>query len=121
MHDLQILWSHSRKTLLNSLQRAHSVALEQLSEARTLLVAVRTPQGRREAWRAARPLVAFALAYVAAWSYLFVAAFLGAQPPPTPLFPPGAVLLCALILAPLGRWWLYLLAAFLIQVPILAY
>jgi PAS domain S-box-containing protein len=63
----------------------------------------------------------FAAAYLAAWSYLFVAAFLGAHPPPAPLFPPAAVLVSALLLAPPRRWWVYLIAAFVIQVPILAY
>src|SRR5262249_17350971 len=38
-----------------------------------------------------------------------------------PLFVPGAVLLCALLLTPPRRWWLYLVVAFAIQVPILAY
>jgi signal transduction histidine kinase/integral membrane sensor domain MASE1 len=61
------------------------------------------------------------VAYLVAWSYLFIAAFLGAKPPPAPLFPPGAVLLAALVLTPPRRWALYLGAAFVIQVPILAY
>jgi PAS domain S-box-containing protein len=71
-------------------------------------------------WRAGRPLLVFAVAYVAAWSYLFVAAFLGATPPPAPLFPPGAVLLSAILLTPWWHWWRFLVAAFVIQVPILA-
>jgi PAS domain S-box-containing protein len=50
-----------------------------------------------------------------------VAKFLGAHPPPAPLFPPEAVLISALLLTPPRRWWRYLALAFLIQVPILAY
>ena len=79
-----------------------------------------TREGRRPAWRAARPPLVFAAAYLAAWSYLFVAAFLGSHPPPAPLFPPAAVLVCALLLTSPRRWWVYLVAAFVIQVPILA-
>jgi PAS domain S-box-containing protein len=76
---------------------------------------------RQTAWRMIWPLLAFAAAYIMAWSYLFVSAFLGAHPPPAPLFPPEAVLITALLLTPPRRWWIYLVAAFLIQVPILAY
>jgi PAS domain S-box-containing protein len=76
---------------------------------------------RQAAWRMIWPLLAFAAAYIVAWSYLFVSAFLGAHPPPAPLFPPEAVLITALLLTPPRRWWIYLVAAFLIQVPILAY
>lgn len=114
-------WSRYRKALLISRHRTRIVIADQLTDIRRFLVSLRTPGGLRAGWRAARPLVVFAVAYIAAWSYLFIAAFLGAKPPPAPLFAPGAVLLCALLLAPPRRWWLYLLAAFAIQVPILAY
>jgi PAS domain S-box-containing protein len=75
----------------------------------------------RATWRAGRPLLVFAVAYLVAWSYLFVAAFLGKAPPPAPLFAPGAVLLSAILLTPSRHWWRFLVAAFVIQVPILAY
>ncbi|HEX5439749.1 MAG TPA: PAS domain S-box protein [Ktedonobacterales bacterium] len=114
-------WSRYRKMLLMSLHRARIAVVEQLTDIRLFLVSLRTPEGLRASWQAARPLVVFAVAYVVAWSYLFIAAFLGAKPPPAPLFAPGAVLLCALLLMPPRRWWLYLLVAFVIQVPILAY
>lgn len=114
-------WSRLRKALLMSLLRARFAITEQLTDVRLFVVSLRTPEGLRAGWRTMRPLVVFAVAYIAAWSYLFIAAFLGAKPPPAPLFVPGAVLLCALLLSPPRRWWLYLLAAFLIQVPILAY
>jgi PAS domain S-box-containing protein len=114
-------WSRYRKMLLMSLHRMRIAIIEQLTEIRLYLVSLRTPEGLRTGWQAARPLAVFAMAYIAAWSYLFIAAFLGAKPPPAPLFAPGAVLLCALLLAPPRRWWLYLLAAFVIQVPVLAY
>src|SRR5215469_118657 len=71
--------------------------------------------------RVARPLGVFAVAYLAAWSYLFIALFVGAKPPPAPLFPPAAVLLSALLLTPPRHWWRFLAVAFVIQVPILAY
>jgi PAS domain S-box-containing protein len=114
-------WSRLRKTLLMLLHRARFAVLALLTDTRLFVVSLRTPEGLRAGWRAVRPLVVFAVAYIAAWSYLFIAAFLGAKPPPAPLFVPGAVLLCALLLVPPRRWWLFLLAAFLIQVPILAY
>jgi PAS domain S-box-containing protein len=103
-----------------SLHRARIAVIEQVTDMRLLLISMRTPQGARASWRSVQPFVVFAVAYIVAWSYLFIAAFLGAKPPPAPLFLPGAVLLCALLLAPPRRWWLYLLTAFLIQVPILA-
>jgi PAS domain S-box-containing protein len=71
--------------------------------------------------RAARPLLLVAAAYVTSWSYLFIATFLGAKPPPAPLFLPGAILLSALLLSPLRHWWRFVVAAFVIQLPILAY
>ena len=114
-------WSRLRKALVMSLHRARFAVLEQLTDIRLFVVSLRTPEGLRAGWRTMRPLVVFAVTYIAAWSYLFIAAFLGAKPPPAPLFVPGAVLLCALLLSPPRRWWLYVLAAFLIQVPILAY
>jgi PAS domain S-box-containing protein len=88
---------------------------------RKQLALLRSYVYRQVAWRMIWPLLAFAAAYIAAWSYLFVSAFLGAHPPPAPLFPPEAVLITALLLTPPRRWWIYLVAAFLIQVPILAY
>jgi PAS domain S-box-containing protein len=102
-------------------RRAPTARAGSLAAARAQLASLRTHASWWQVWRVVRPVVAFAVAYTAAWSYLFVAAFLGAKPPPAPLFPPGAVLLCALVLAPTRRWWLYLVAAFVIQVPILAY
>jgi PAS domain S-box-containing protein len=74
----------------------------------------------RATWCALRPLLLFAVAYVAAWSYQLVAAFIGATPAPAPLFVPGAVLLSAILLTPSRHWWRFLLVAFVIQVPILA-
>ncbi|PWT73407.1 MAG: hypothetical protein C5B60_08200 [Chloroflexi bacterium] len=71
--------------------------------------------------RRIRPLLIFGAAYITAWSYLFVATFLGAHPPPAPLFPPAAVLITALLLTPPRRWRIYLVEAFVIQIPILAY
>src|SRR5215469_6267434 len=71
--------------------------------------------------RRIRPLLIFGAAYITAWSYLFVATFLGAHPPPAPLFPPAAVLITALLLTPPRRWWIYLAEAFVIQIPILAF
>jgi PAS domain S-box-containing protein len=121
MNHPQPDWSRLRKTLLMSLHRARFAVVEQLTDIRLFVVSLRTPEGLRAGWQAVKPLVVFAVAYIAAWSYLFIAAFLGAKPPPAPLFAPGAVLLCALLLAPPRRWWLFLLAAFVIQVPILAY
>ncbi len=88
---------------------------------RMRLVALGQRLTRQDTWREARPLLLFSVSYIVAWSYLFVAAFLGGHPPTAPLFPPGAVLLTALLLTPPRRWWLYLVAAFVIQVPILAY
>lgn len=114
-------WSRYRKMLLMWRHRARNAVVEQLTEIRLFLVSLRAPEGLRASWPVVRPFVVFAVAYIAAWSYLFIAAFLGAKPPPAPLFAPGAVLLCALLLAPPRRWWLYLLVAFVIQVPILAY
>jgi hypothetical protein len=84
-------------------------------------VSLRSQVRRQVTWSMARPLLVFAAAYIVAWSYLFVATFLGHHPPPAPFFPPAAVLISALLLAPPRRWWLYLVAAFLIQIPILAY
>ena len=75
----------------------------------------------RAAWKETRPLLIFAAAYIIAWSYLFVATFLGSHPPPAPLFPPEAILISALLVTSPRRWWLYLIVAFLIQFPILAY
>jgi PAS domain S-box-containing protein len=92
-----------------------------LDASRTQLVSVPDVVSRHAAWMQTRPLLVFAAAYITAWSYLFVATFLGAHPPPAPLFPPEAVLITALLLTPPRRWWAYLMAAFLIQVPILVY
>ena len=89
--------------------------------SKTAAVSLREDVRGHVTWNEIRPLLLFGVAYVIAWSYLFVATFLGAHPPPAPLFPPEAVLLCALLLVSPRRWWLYLVAAFLIQVPILAY
>jgi hypothetical protein len=89
-------------------------------EWRKQLALLRSYVYRQTAWRMLWPLLAFAAAYIVAWSYLFVSAFLGAHPPPAPLFPPEAVLITALLLTSPRRWWIYLVAAFLIQVPILA-
>jgi PAS domain S-box-containing protein len=88
---------------------------------RKQLALLRSYVYRQATWRLIWPMLAFAAAYIVAWSYLFVSAFLGAHPPPAPLFPPEAVLITALMLTPPRRWWVYLVAAFLIQIPILAY
>jgi PAS domain S-box-containing protein len=121
MRDVEVLMGRLKASLAVQPQLARTALLEQLARWPAQLASLRTVEGRQIAWCAARPLLVFAAAYIAAWSYLFVAAFLGAQPPPAPLFPPGAVLLCAILLTPPRRWWLYLVAAFVLQVPILAY
>ncbi len=121
MYNSPVPWSRFRETLVKTLERARADIFERTTDLRTQLVTLRTQQGWHAVWREQQSLVVFAAAYVGAWSYLFIAAFIGAKPPPAPLFLPGAVLLCTLILAPPHRWRVYLLAAFLIQVPILAY
>jgi PAS domain S-box-containing protein len=121
MRDFQVLVGRWRTSLAAQLRLVRTALLGHLASWPAQLAPLRTVKGRQRAWRAARPLFKFAAAYIVAWSYLFVAAFLGAHPPPAPLFPPAAVLLCALLLTPPRRWWLYLVAAFVIQVPILAY
>jgi PAS domain S-box-containing protein len=88
---------------------------------KTELASIPAQRHGRAAENRIRALLVFAAAYIVAWSYLFVATFLGAHPPPAPLFPPEAVLISALLLTSPRRWWQYLIAAFLIQVPILAY
>ncbi|HEU5437766.1 MAG TPA: PAS domain S-box protein [Ktedonobacterales bacterium] len=121
MNDIRVDLDGVRKQLVTRLNDGVAMALSFAMMWGTQLIALREPGRREEAWHAARPVLVFAAAYITAWSYLLIAAFLGDQPPPAPLFLPGAVLLCALLLAPPRRWWLYLAAAFLIQVPILAY
>jgi signal transduction histidine kinase len=54
-----------------------------------------------------RSLLLFALAYFAAYGY----GSLFGQANSSPLWFPDSVLLCALLLTPLRKWWFYLLAA----------
>lgn len=114
-----------RTNLVANVDHIRATLPPHVAEWRTRVLSLRDREKRRvirrAAWRAAWPLLVFAVAYIAAWSYLFVAAFLGDHPPPAPLFPPGAVLFSALMLAPPRRWWRFLVVAFVIQVPILAY
>lgn len=121
MNDIRVDLDGVRKRLVAGLSDGVAIALSLAMMCGTRLVALREPARRQEAWHAARPLLVFAAAYIAAWSYMLIASFLGKQPPVAPLFLPGAVLLCALLLTPPRSWWHYLVAAFLIQVPILAY
>jgi PAS domain S-box-containing protein len=121
MCDVLPRLSTLRTALVARLNAAKSAWPPRLADWRAQVVALYQRVNWAKVWRAARPVAIFAGAYLVAWSYLYVATFLGAQPPPAPLFPPGAVLLCALILTPPRRWWLYLATAFMLQVPILAY
>ncbi|HKT40087.1 MAG TPA: hypothetical protein VJR48_17080, partial [Ktedonobacterales bacterium] len=61
-------WSRLRKTLLMSLHRARFAALALLTDIRLFVVSLRTSEGLRAGWRTVRPLVVFAVAYIAAWS-----------------------------------------------------
>jgi PAS domain S-box-containing protein len=110
-----------RKRLAVYLHAIKISLFEGNADSKTQVVGLPETESRRSVWQEARPILLFAAAYIVAWSYLFVATFLGAHPPPAPLFPPAGVLISALLLTPPRRWWLYLVAAFLIQVPILAY
>jgi PAS domain S-box-containing protein len=121
MNDTLLRLDTVRKELVSHLGVLQTTLRAYLAIWRTQIVSLRARASWQEAWSAAWPILVFAAAYIAAWSYLFVAAFLGAHPPPAPLFPPEAVLITALLLTPPRRWWLYLAAAFVIQVPILAY
>jgi signal transduction histidine kinase len=58
-----------------------------------------------------RTFLLFALAYFAAYGY----GSLFSQTTSSPLWFPDSVLLCALLLTPLRKWWFYLLAAFSIR------
>jgi hypothetical protein len=63
--------------------------------------------GRPLTVRDLRSLLIFAAAYFAACGY----GSLFGQTRAAPLWFPDSVLLCALLLTPFGKWWLYLLAA----------
>ena len=58
-----------------------------------------------------RSLLLFALAYFAAYGY----GSLFGQTSAAPLWFPDSVFRCALLLTPLRKWWIYLLAAFAIR------
>lgn len=58
-----------------------------------------------------RTLLLFALTYFAAYGY----GSLFGQTTSSPLWFPDSVLLCALLLTPLRKWWFYLLTAFSIR------
>jgi integral membrane sensor domain MASE1 len=114
-----------RTTLVAGVDRVQATLRPRVAARRIQRRSRREREKRQALWRATRgarrPVLVFAVAYIAAWSYSFVAAFLGATPPPAPLFAPGAVLLSAILLTPARHWGRFLVAAFVIQVPILAY
>jgi signal transduction histidine kinase/integral membrane sensor domain MASE1 len=110
MLDFRLLGDRVRTTLVSSQQRAlttvsgqSSTWPAQLSPLRTRLAPLRTPQGRLALWRSIFPLLGFTAAYLAAYIYG------NGLPRPAPLWPPDAILLSALLLAPPRRWRLYVL------------
>jgi len=68
-----------------------------------------TGNNRVQGWRPAATLLAVAVAYYVGAQLGFILRF----PPTTPsvLWPPNSILTAALLLTPVRRWWLYLLAA----------
>src|SRR5438094_7819742 len=68
-----------------------------------------TGNNRVQGWRPAATLLAVAVAYYVGAQLGFILRF----PPTTPsvLWPPNSILTATLLLTPVRRWWLYLLAA----------
>src|SRR5215472_1760639 len=122
MHDFRLLGDRVRTTLVSWQQRALATVSEQMSiwpaqlaPLRTRLAPLRTPEGRLALWRSAFPLLGFTAAYLVAYMYG------NGLPSPAPLWPPDALLLSALLLAPPRRWRLYLLSILPIRMlPVLA-
>lgn len=94
MVHAKTVWVRLRTQLTSQVHLSQDTLPVPLPARWTPVVSLRGRAGWQEAGRAARPLLGLSAAFVAAWSCLFVAAFLSAQPP-APLFPPGAVLLAA--------------------------
>src|SRR2546421_7764856 len=74
-----------------------------------------TGNNRVQGWRPAATLLAVAVAYYVGAQLGFILRF----PPTTPsvLWPPNSILTATLLLTPVRRWWVYLLAALSAPLP----
>src|SRR5690348_13437164 len=114
MQTTRVRWERVLSLVNSSMQQARQDLSTELADWRALLLSLRT-QGRWQvAWRAARPLLAYAVGYVIA-QYASAKMAYAMNPRiagPSPLFIHGGVAISALLLTPARRWWLYLLLTF---------
>jgi PAS domain S-box-containing protein len=119
MHDFQLLVGRRRTMLSSGQQRTPTTESGQIDIWPDRLAPLHTPEGRLALWRSAFPLIVFTLAYLA--GYIYGNGLSSAVPRPAPLWPPDAILLSALLLAPPRRWPLYVLLTLPIRLlPVLA-